>query len=131
MTNSKAFIQEIPQEWIEAYLKLRELDRPKKLAPETWLRIQYNAMVLYKNDIDILKAMIVSNWSLLDIFGCHYSAPTKRFDCKGLLIAKHQKDRIVEVTEESIKLKKRNGIIQGLYKPLGNLPERVLLYELS
>lgn len=48
----------------------------------------------------------------------------------GLLIAKSQQDRIVEVTNETIKLKKCNGAIQGIYKSLIALPERVLLYEL-
>ena len=53
-----------------------------------------------------------------------------RFDCRGLLIAKRHKDNIVEVTNETIKLKKPNGVIQGVYKSLIDLPERVLLYEL-
>jgi len=95
------------------------------------LRIQYNAIALYKNDTTILKTIIANGWSLLDIFGCHCSAPTRRFDCRGLLIAKNQQDRIVKNTNDSIKLKKQNGTIQGVYKPLLTLSERILLYELN
>jgi hypothetical protein len=131
MNNSKTSAQEIPQDWVEAYSKLRELERPRKLTSDVWLRIQYNAITLYKNDKATLKAIIANGWNLLDVFGCHCSAPTRRFDCRGLLIAKNQQDRIVKITNDSIKLKKQNGIIQGLYKPLINLPERILLYELN
>jgi len=131
MTVSQASTQKIPQEWVEAYSKLRELERPKKLSLNIWLRIQYNAIALYGNDKNILKTIIANDWSLLDIFGCHYSAPTRRFDCRGLLIAKNQQDRVVGITEKVIKLKKPNGIIQGIYKPIITLPERVLLYKLS
>lgn len=130
MNDSKAFTQDIPQEWVEAYSKLRELERPKKLTPNIWLRIQYNVIALYGGDKAILKAIIANGWSLYDIFGCHCSAPTRRFDCRGLLLAKRHKDQIVEVTDESIKIKKPNGVIQGVYKPLIALPERVLLYDL-
>jgi hypothetical protein len=130
MNDSRASAQDIPQEWAGAYSKLRELERPKKLTPNIWLRIQYNAIALYGSDKATLKAIIASGWSLHDIFGCHYSAPTKRFDCRGLLLAKRHKDKIVEVTNESIKLKKQNSIVQGVYKPLISLPERILLYEL-
>jgi hypothetical protein len=131
MTVSQASTQEIPQEWVEAYSKLRELERPRKLASTIWLRIQYNVIALYGSDEATLKAIISSDWSLLDIFGCHYSAPTRRFDYRGLLLAKRHKDKIIDVTDDTIKLKKPNGVIQGIYKPLIALPERVLLYELN
>ena len=131
MTVSQASTQKIPQEWVEAYSRLRELGRPKRLASDVWLRIQYNAIALYKNDTTILKTIIANGWSLLDIFGCHCSASTRRFDCRGLLIAKNQQDRIVGITNDSIKLKKQNGTIQGVYKPLLTLSERILLYELN
>ena len=130
MTDNQASTQNIPQKWVEAYSKLRELERPKKLTSDIWLRIQYNAIALYGSDKATLKAIIAHGWSLYDIFGCHNSAPTKRFDCRGLLLAKLHKDRIVGVTNDTIKLKKPNGVIQGIYKPLIDLPEKVLLYEL-
>ena len=131
MTDCQTPAQDIPQEWAGVYSKLRELERPKKLTPNIWLRIQYNAIALYGSDKATLKAIISSGWSLYNIFGCHCSAPTRRFDCRGLLLAKRHKDQIVEVTDESIKIKKPNGVIQGIYKPLIALPERVLLYELN
>jgi hypothetical protein len=131
MTDNQASTQKILQKWVEAYSKLRELERPKKLTPDIWLRIQYNAIALYGSDEDTLKSIISSGWSLYDIFGCHYSAPTRRFDCRGLLLAKRHKDQIVEVTNNTIKIKKPNGVIQGIYKPLITLPERMLLHELS
>ena len=94
MTDCQTPAQDIPQEWAEAYSKLRELERPKKLTPNIWLRIQYNAIALYGSDKATLKAIIASGWSLHDIFGCHCSVPTRRFDCRGLLLAKRHKDQI-------------------------------------
>ena len=127
----KASALNIPIEWAEAFYLLRDVNRPKRIERNRWLSVHYCLMELYEDQPEILKAIITSNWNLLDIFGCHYSAPTRRFDCRGLLLAKRHQDKIAEVTNESIKIKKPNGTIQGIYKPLIALPERVLLYELS
>ena len=127
----KASALNIPIEWAEAFYLLRDANRPKHIEKNRWLGVHYCLMELYEDQPEILKAIIASDWSLYDIFGCHYSAPTRRFDCRGLFLAKRHKDQIVEVTNDTIKLKKTNGVIQGVYKPLITLPERVLLYELN
>jgi hypothetical protein len=41
-----------------------------------WLRIQYNAIALYKNQPKMLKTIISCEWSLLDIYGCFSLALT-------------------------------------------------------
>jgi len=122
---------EIPLEWAEAFCKLRQCNRPKNILMTDWLRIQHNAITLHKKQLKKLQAIIFHGWSLLDIYGCSNSAPTKRFECMGLLILKNQQERIVSVNESCIKLQREGGSVMGFYKSLSSLPNRVLLHQLN
>lgn len=122
---------EIPLEWAEAFCKLRQCNRPSNIPMADWLRIQYNAIALHKKQPKMLRTIIARGWSLLDVYGCFFLAPIRRFEYMGLLVIKTQQERIVLVGEESIKLQRKGGSVMGFYKPLVLSPSRVLLYELN
>jgi hypothetical protein len=129
--NTIASSLEIPIEWAEAFYKLRQRNRPCNIPMADWLRIQYNAISLHKKQPKMLKTIIACEWSLLDVYGCFSSAPTRRFEYMGLLIMKNQQERVVSVIEDCIKLQRKGGSVMGFYKPLVSSPSRVLLYELN
>jgi hypothetical protein len=121
----------IPIEWAEAFCKLRRCNRPCDIPMNDWLRMQYNAISLHKKQPKMLRTIIARGWSLLDVYGCFSLAPIRRFEYMGLLVLKNQQERIVSVSEESIKLQSKGGSVMGFYKPLVLSPSRVLLYELN
>jgi len=128
--NTIASSLEIPLEWAEAFCKLRQCNRPRNIPMTDWLRIQYNAIALHKKQPEMLRTIIACRWSLLDVYGCFSFAPIRRFEYMGLLTVKNQREEIVSVGEDCIKLQKKGGSVMGFYKPLVLLSERVLLYEL-
>lgn len=130
MGNSYNSSYSAPQEWLEAYNKLNSVSKPKIISKPKWLDIHYNAITLFENDVDILQAVIKSNWTLNDIFGCHYLAPITRFDCMGLLLLKSRQEKIVKVSEDRIQLKTKNGIIKHFYKSI-SIKEQSLIYKLE
>ena len=130
MDNSYNSSFSIPQEWLEAFNKLNAMGKPKIINKAKWLDIHYNAITLFENDVNILKSIIENDWTLNDIFGCHYLAPMTRFDCMGLLLLKKQQEKIVEVSEDRIQLKTKNGIIKSFYKPF-TYNEQSLIYKLE
>lgn len=120
----------MPQEWLEAFSKLNSVNKPRIITKAKWLDIQYEAFLLHKVDVEILQDIINNNWTISDIFGCHYLTPMTRFDCMGLLLLKNQQEKIVGVSEDRIQLKIRNGTVRSYYKPLIN-NEKSLIYELG
>ena len=94
----------VPKEWLEAFNKLNAMGKPKAINKAKWLDIHYNAITLFENDVDVLKAIVDNNWTLNDIFGCHYLAPMTRFDCMGLLLLKSRQETITKVRKDSIQL---------------------------
>ena len=129
--NTIASRLEIPLEWAEAFCKLRQCNRPRNIPMADWLRIQYNVISLHKKQPKMLKTIVACGWSLLDVYGCFSLAPIRRFEYMGLLIIKNQQERIVSVSDDCIKLQKKDGSIMGFYKPLVLSSGRVLLYELN
>ena len=119
----------IPQEWLDAFNKLRSADRPYFITKAKWLDIHYNTIILFKNETHILQTIILNGWTVNDIFGCHYLAPIIRFDCAGLLLLKNRQEEIVDVSRTRIRLTTKNGVRQSYYKVPANR-EQVLLYEL-
>jgi len=128
--NTIASSLEIPLEWAEAFCKLRQCKRPRNILMTDWLRIQYNAIALYKNQPKMLKTIISCEWSLLDIYGCFSLVPTRRFEYMGLVVIKSQQEQVVSVSEDCIKLQRKGGSVMGFYKPLVSSSTRALLYEL-
>ena len=128
--NTIASSLEIPLEWAEAFCKLRQYNRPGNIPMTDWLRIQYNAIALYKKQPKMLRTIITCGWSLLDIYGCFSLAPARRFEYMGLLVIKNQREQVVSVSEDCIKLQRKGGSVIGFYKPLVSSSSRALLYDL-
>jgi len=120
----------VPQEWLDAFNKLNSMGKPKAINKAKWLDIHYNAITLFENDVNILKSIIESNWTLNDIFGCHYLAPMTRFDCMGLLLLKSRQETIAKVSKDGVQLQTKNGIIKHFYKDIAN-NEKSLIYKLD
>lgn len=129
--NTIASDLQMPLEWAEAFCKLRQCNRPRNIPMADWLRIQYNAIALHKKQPKMLRTIIARGWSLLDVYGCFFLAPTKRFEYMGLLVIKNQQEGVVSVSDDCIKLQRKGGSAMGFYKPLVLSPSRVLLYELN
>ena len=130
MDNSYNSSYSVLKEWLEAFNKLNAMGKPKAITKAKWLDIHYNAITLFENDVDVLKAIVDNNWTLNDIFGCHYLTPMTRFDCMGLLFLKKQQEKIVEVSENRIQLKTKNGVIKHFYRVIAN-NEQGLIYKLE
>ena len=128
--NAIASSLEIPFEWAEAFCKLRQCNRPRNIPMTDWLRIQYNAIALHKKQPKILQTIVSCGWSLLDIYGCFFLAPTRRFEYMGLLVIKSQQEQVVSVSESCIKLQRKGGSVMSFYKPLVSSSSRVSLYDL-
>jgi hypothetical protein len=128
--NTIASSLEIPLEWAEAFCKLRQCNRPDNIPMTDWLRIQYNAIALYKKQPKMLRTIITCGWSLLDIYGCFSSTPIRRFEYMGLLIMKGQQEQVISVSDDCIKLQRKGCSVMGFYKPLVSSSSRVLLYDL-
>lgn len=120
----------VPQEWLDAFNELNSMGKPKAINRAKWLDIHYNAITLFENDINILKSIIENDWTLNDIFGCHYLVPMTRFDCMGLLLLKSRQEIIAKVNKDRIQLKTKNGIIKHFYKDIAN-NEKSLIYKLD
>jgi len=121
----------LPFEWAEAVVKLRSIERPQMIPQSSWLEIKAACSQLYMDDFALLKLIINNGWVGEDIYGCHSGAPLFRFDCMGLLLLLHQGDEVVGVNKERIKMIRRSGAVNHLYKKLHQQIKVGLLYELT
>jgi hypothetical protein len=121
----------LPFEWAEAVVKLRSIKKPQLILQNSWLEIKAACTQLYMDDFASLKLIISNDWSLEDIYGCNKLAPLVRVDCMGLLLLLHQGDEVVGVNKERIKILRRSGKVNYLYKRLDQQMKVSLLYELA
>jgi hypothetical protein len=120
----------LPFEWAEAVVKLRSIERPQMIPQTSWLEIKATCTQLYIDDFALLKLIINNDWLLEDIYGCNKVAPLVRVDCMGLLLLLHQGDEVVGVNKERIKILRRSGKVNYLYRRLDRQMKIDLLYEL-
>lgn len=72
-----------PRTWSEAYAVLRTMPAPAGFPQARWNRI----IDATDRFLDRWGAEAIGcGWSDLDVFGCHDTAPTARFDCMGLVM---------------------------------------------
>ncbi len=104
---------QIPYEWALPIAKIQLRAKPESISEEKWQIIISNleTLPLYLNDI------ILHQWTISDIFGCHPIAPEKRFDVMGLLMLLNEGDRIIEVSKDVIRIQGGRGSIAGYYRP--------------
>jgi hypothetical protein len=120
----------LPFEWAEAVVKLRSIERPQIIPQSSWLEIKSARTQLYTDDFALLKLIISNGWSVEDIYGCNKPAPLVRVDCMGLLLLLRQGDEVVGVNKERIKILRRSGKVNYLYRRLDRQMKVSLLYEL-
>ena len=104
---------QIPYDWALPIAKIQLRAKPESISEEKWQIIISNleTLPLYLNDI------ILHQWTISDIFGCHPIAPEKRFDVMGLLMLLNEGDRIIEVSRDVIRIQGGRGSIAGYYRP--------------
>jgi hypothetical protein len=104
---------QIPYDWALPIAKIQLRAKPESISEEKWQIIISNleTLPLYLNDI------ILHQWTISDIFGCHPIAPEKRFDVMGLLMLLNEGDRIIEVSRDVIRIQSGRGSIAGYYRP--------------
>lgn len=120
----------LPFKWADAVVKLRSIERPQMISQTSWLEIKSACTQLYMDDFALLKLIINNGWSLEDVYGCNKVAPFVRVDCMGLLLLLHQGDEVVGVNKERIKILRRSGKVNYLYKRLDQRMKVGMLYEL-
>jgi hypothetical protein len=120
----------LPFEWADVVVKLRSIKKPQLIPQSSWLEIKAACSQLYTDDFALLKLIISNDWSLEDIYGCNKLAPFVRVDYMGLLLLLHQGDEVVGVNKERIKILRRSGKVNYLYKRLNQQMKVSLLYEL-
>jgi hypothetical protein len=73
----------MPWAWAEGYTALCAMPPPAGFRPDRWRRI-IDAIGVFLDHW--AGEAIRCGWSDLDVFGCHSTAPTARFDCMGLIL---------------------------------------------
>lgn len=121
---------ELPFEWAYAVTRLRNIKRPKNISISSWLEIENACSMLYADNFALLKAIVSHDWSLHDIYGCSPNNPCNSFDNMGLLLLLKPTDEIIEVGNDSIKIRSKSGSISSFYPRLKRGVKTALLYEL-
>lgn len=122
---------DLPYEWAESIVKLRNIERPKSIPASSWEEIETACFMLYDNNFVLLKEIIAKGWSLYDIYGCSPSNPCTSFNVKGLVLLLRPIDVIIEVREECIKIRSYSGSINSFYKRLEENVKCVLLCDIN
>ena len=86
--------------------------KPNSITLEKWQEIQNSLEML----TPYLKDVIAHGWKISDIFGCHPTAPQKRFDVMGLLMLLNEGERIIEITKDAIRMQNKRGTVQSYYR---------------
>ena len=104
---------QIPYDWALPIAKIQLRAKPESISEEKWQIIISNleTFPLYLEDI------ILHQWTISDIFGCHPIAPEKRFDVMGLLMLLNEGDRIAEISRDVIRIQGDRGSIASYYRP--------------
>ena len=116
----------LPPEWLEGYAALCTMPPPSGFSPERWRRVVDAAGTF----LDRWGAEAIRcGWSDLDVFGCHDTAPTARFDCMGLMLLLDRCE-IVAIDQDGADLVSASSARQRFYRrPLP--PGTVSLWELT
>jgi hypothetical protein len=116
----------LPPEGKEAVEKILTRSKPKGFSDKFWTGLCFNTEKITPH----LTTLIQCGWTLKNIFGCHPTHPSQRYECMGLLLLLED-NTIHEVTEGSITLKTRTGAIQTYRRHVTPLPDQITLMELE
>ena len=114
-----------PRRWAEGYAALCTMSSPSGFSPDRWRRVvDATGIFLDRWGDEVIRC----SWSDLDVFGCHDTAPTARFDCMGLMLLLDRCE-IVAIDQDGADLVTASGARQRFRRrPLP--PGTVLLWEL-
>lgn len=121
---------DLPFEWAEAIVKLRNTRKPKNITTDSWLEINKACNILYADNFALLKSIIAHGWSLHDIYGCSLNNPCSSFNNMGLLLLLKPTDKIVEVRKERIRIRSKSKNISSFYPKLDQRSKTALLQDL-
>jgi hypothetical protein len=107
-------LMDIPTDWAAGLTALAEKPCPIKIEPKRWLQLQGDANRLVDRWGRQAAAL---GWSTLDIFGCHPTHPTDRYDTMGLVWMIADAD-VVAMGAEVANLRKATSILQRVRKCL-------------
>jgi hypothetical protein len=116
---------EVPRAWAEGYAALCAMPPPPGFRSERWQRI-IDATGTF---LDRWAGEAIGcGWSDLDVFGCHNTAPSARFDCMGLVLLLDSCE-IVAINPDGADLVTAGGARQRFYRrPMP--PGTTMLWEL-
>lgn len=120
----------LPYEWAETIVRLRNIERPNSIPASSWKEIETACFMLYDNNFALLKTIIAYKWLLHDIYGCSSSNPCTSFNVKGLVLLLKPTDTIIEVKDESIKIRSYSGNINSFYRRIEQNVKSVLLCDI-
>lgn len=118
----------VPPDWSSGLAKLRSMRQPSDIPLQRWLAI-LKAATIFQAKWAATAAKL--GWTVEQVFGVHYAAPTKRFDAAGLLMSLAGPDTIlVELTaDQAIFEVGRMRARQTLHRSLIFSHEQRLLWE--
>jgi hypothetical protein len=118
-------LMDIPTDWATGLQGIAEKPCPVMIEPKRWLQFQGDASRFVDRWGGQAAAL---GWSSLDIFDCHPTHPTDRYDAMGLvwMIADTE---VVAMGAEVAKIRKAAGTLQRVWKcPVAH--GRILAWEL-
>ena len=103
---------ESPTEWAALLHGFTERPCPITIEPKRWLQLQEDARRLVDQWGGQAAAL---GWSTSDMFGCHPTHPTERYDAMGLVWMVADAE-IVAMGAEVVNLRKASGTLQRVWK---------------
>lgn len=92
----------MPYDWAEVITKTRAIVSSPHFDLLTLQEIKLSFEYWCSEEFKCIRSFIESNWSLIDIFGCNGSAPTKVHAQKGLLLLFEPSFKIEKISRQTI-----------------------------
>lgn len=101
--------QNLPYNWAKTITKTRAITSLQHFSFVELQELKLSLEYWCSDEFKIIRSFIEANWSLIDIFGCNGSTPTKVHAQKGLLLLFEASFRITSVSNKSIEYNGRFG----------------------
>jgi hypothetical protein len=101
--------QNLPYDWAKTITKTRAITSSPHFSFLELQELKLSLEYWCSDEFKLIRSFIETNWSLIDIFGCNGSAPTKAHVQKGLLLLFEASFRITSVSSKNIEYSGRFG----------------------
>jgi hypothetical protein len=101
--------QNLPHDWAKTITKIRAIVRSSYFDFMELQELKLSLEYWCCDEFKLIRDFIANDWSLIDIFGCNGSAPTKAHVQKGLLLLFEGSFRIINVSSKNIEYSGRLG----------------------